>query len=76
MPTHFPPLTRAYGPGTPLRHLSVLESFHPMQARFLHSLSDPFAVPLSTGFPPSPALCRRASRFDLRLIGFCIHCGL
>ena len=39
-----------------------LETFH-------HSLSDPFADPLSAGLPATPALCRCAKRFDLRLKG-------
>ena len=67
MPTHSSPLTQAYGPGTGQMPFSI-----------------PSAIHLPGDLPrlsPSPTLCRRPRRFDLRFIGLIafmvsiIRCG-
>ena len=65
VPTHPLPLTQAYGPGTACRKSVLL-----YKSTFLHSLSDPFAGRPAAGLSPSPTLCRRPRRFDLRFTGF------
>ena len=65
VPTHPLPLTQAYGPGTACRKSVPL-----YKSTFLHSLSDPFAGRPAAGLSPSPTLCRRPRRFDLRFTGF------